>query len=70
MEQILEKLYTFADTIMQFFSWIYNSAVMVGDYISEQWYLIIDLCSSVPEWWSFGIAAMAAAALLYLVLGR
>ena len=70
MESVLEKLFTFADTIMQFFQWIYDSAFMIGDYISEKWVYITDLIAAVPAEWGVAVAVMSAAALLYLVLGR
>lgn len=70
MTDVLEKIYTVLDTIYQFFDWVYTSANMVGSWISENFHYITDLISAVPTNWGFAISVMAAAALVYLVLGR
>lgn len=70
MGDVLGRLYTGIDTVIKFFSWVYDSAQLLGSWISEKFSLITDLCAAVPASWALAISVMAAAALIYLVVGR
>lgn len=70
MTNVLEKIWTTLDTISAFFEWVYNSAFMIGDWINDNFHYITDLIAAIPVEWGVAVAVMAAAALLYLVIGR
>lgn len=70
MCDVLGRLYTGIDTVIKFFSWVYDSAQLLGAWLSEKFSLITDLCSAVPASWAVAISVMAASALIYLVVGR